>query len=78
MSEPIKDGGPAFPCLVDDRTVNDGMSLRDYFAGQALVGLLASPVSPNREGVPVTSSRGYANSAYLWADSMIAARENKS
>lgn len=53
MSE--QDGGPAFPSMVtreemDDsdrgyRTVREpegGMSLRDYFAGQALAGVLAS------------------------------------
>lgn len=44
MSKP--DGGPAFPSTVNPSTgdyINDGMSLRDWFAGQALTGILASP-----------------------------------
>lgn len=32
MSE-IKDGGPAFPCLAARNAPNEGMSLRDWFAG---------------------------------------------
>lgn len=36
---------PAFPNNVAGKNYSDyvGMSLRDYFAGQALVGLLANP-----------------------------------
>lgn len=36
MSAPIKDGGPAFP----DDSWQVGMSLRDYFAGQAVGALI--------------------------------------
>lgn len=39
MSTP-KDGGPAFP--VDSSGIS-GMSLRDWFAGQALAGIMANP-----------------------------------
>lgn len=35
-------GGPAFPVAVVDARY-PGMTLRDYFAGQALLGILASP-----------------------------------
>ena len=35
------DGGPAFPVADLSKTQCPGMSLRDYFAGQALAGLLA-------------------------------------
>jgi len=49
------DGGPAFPCMMDD--VNEhgrdgefkprpGQSLRAYFAAKALQGLLANPGGP--------------------------------
>lgn len=45
----VNDGGPAFPMTsgpeprVNTAThYNEGMSLLDYFAGQALAGLLAS------------------------------------
>lgn len=41
------DGGPAFPCKWENPNgvpfTEFGMSLRDWFAGQALAGLLASP-----------------------------------
>lgn len=36
----MNDGGPAFP--VPYSTTQDGMSLRDWLAGQALQGILAS------------------------------------
>lgn len=32
-----KDGGLAFPVPPDGLTGNDGMSLRDYFAGQSII-----------------------------------------
>jgi len=39
VSAKIDDGSPAFPILRSDQA---GMSLRDWFAGQALAGLCAS------------------------------------
>jgi hypothetical protein len=50
-----------------------GMTLRDYFAAQALQGLIASP-----RGTPNGSDATdvyYAKCAYLVADAMIKARE---
>jgi hypothetical protein len=65
-----KDGGPAFPGQPRDTFASNlppGMSLRDWFAGQALVGMLASPlITSNRES--------YAQWAYLQADAMLAER----
>jgi len=46
-----------------------GMSLRDYFAGQTLTGILANAADP-RECYDV-----YADRAYQMADAMLAARE---
>jgi hypothetical protein len=75
MSQPIDDGGPAFPCeaLADYRdteaTKFKGMSLRDWFAGQALAGL----VFHNDYGA--RSDDEIANGAYAYADAMIAARK---
>lgn len=56
-----KTGGPAFPhpALADEG--EPGMTLRDYFAGQALVGLC-------------TGFAGSAKSAYAIADAMISER----
>lgn len=39
MSEPINDGGPAFPLKAPLTIDCLGMSLRDYFAAKALCGM---------------------------------------
>ena len=71
----MKNGGFAFPVL-DTTAANDvnslvcvegGMTLRDYFAGQALVGC----VGPG--GLGRNPSR-LAKEAYLVADAMLAER----
>lgn len=68
------DGGPAFPSqrlgqdgLPESEAV-DGMSLRDYFAGQALSGLIAHPESGD-------NADSQACASYIIADAMIAERE---
>lgn len=52
MNEPINDGGPAFPVHMSNAMLERGsaeafglagMSLRDWFAGQALSGFFAIP-----------------------------------
>ena len=71
------DGGPAFPGVSSAVTefsgmpvVRDepGMSLRDWFAGQALAGMLSNPHSD--EGAWVL----LASDSYRAADAMLAAR----
>lgn len=47
----------------------EGMTLRDYFAAAALTGLLASSTGDQPEN--------FAKGAYLMADAMLAAREDK-
>ena len=54
--------GPAFLNRYSD---HDGMTLRDWFAGQALAGLLSHHGSGPAEGA-----------AYEYADAMIAKRNN--
>lgn len=87
MSTPINDGGPAFPLPKDIQAGmregtfgvlydHIGLSLRDWFAGQALEADLA-PYLPQTDDerrqnkhLPV---REWAK--YRYADAMIAARE---
>lgn len=70
----IDDGGPAFPAIPGDMAQGPccywgGMTLRDWFAGQVLIGL-----SIRREG----KTDAYdAQLAYRLADAMLAARKEK-
>lgn len=71
------DGGPAFPSGVlgdcreaDLDAIYTGMSLRDWFAGQALAGIQANPHFDLVHGEEYTAERAYA-----YADAMLSARE---
>ena len=68
MSAIIKDGGPAYPVpnLEHDPDFN-GMSLRDYFAGQYIAGAFGG--IPGQHLQPDNA----ASEAYKIADAMIAA-----
>jgi hypothetical protein len=65
-------GGPAFPnpAPLDDRY--PGMTLRDYFAGQALAAL--APLGATGE-VDDYGPRNVASDAYGYADAMLKARK---
>lgn len=71
MSE--KDGGPAFPTVDANRPADYGtcgMTLRDYFAAQALANLnLQAHVSK-------PAAENLAKSAYEIADAMLEARKS--
>ena len=69
MDQP-KDGGPAFPCTDAKGFVSEGMSLRDYFAGQALAGLLAQYGYGALKQSLITD-------CYEYADAMLAEREKQ-
>ena len=76
--ENINGGGPAFPSETKDLKgdYNRGMSLRDYFAGQALVGFLACDdflivIKENQ-----TYEGACADKAYEYADAMLKGRAN--
>ena len=65
----ISDGGRAFP---SNRAAQFGMSLRDYFAGQALAGMQ----------IWADYSKGHCNAAlveraYVIADAMLAERQKE-
>lgn len=64
MSTPIDDGGDAFP----HPDGSFGMSLRDYFAGQAMQAWI------HHYG---DTKEGTAEAAYDYADAMLAARKEK-
>lgn len=68
MSKDINDGGPAFP-RDDFGDGIPGMSLRDWFAGQALAGLCATD---RANQYPFGET---ALDAYRIADAMLKARE---
>ncbi|WP_100961106.1 hypothetical protein [Bosea sp. FBZP-16] len=78
------DGGPAFPQAIASDWAK-GMSLRDWFAGQALTGMMATPhfwdfvkdATGKRPGF-VEPRHGAALTAYQYADAMLAAREVRS
>ena len=67
------DGGPAYPHIPTCGSV-DGMSLRYYFAGQALAGVLVTCQNDTRLA-DETSPEMFARKSYEVADAMIAARE---
>lgn len=81
---PVKkeDGGPAFPLSRSQQAVEFkwGMSLRDYFAGQAMASIVAAKLGENSElyGHPdglLSKADGYAGVAYAIADAMLVARK---
>ena len=82
MSTPIDNGGPAFPFgQVSEATgqpINGffapGMTLRDWFAGQALAGLMASAPMPEHPAYWDWLS-GVAVTPFRIADAMIEARK---
>jgi len=88
MSDPIKDGGPAFPGVSDSRIGYDeyhqgythfealpGMTIRDWFAGQSIneASMLETEAPTGPNSEP--SYDGIATRAYLIAGAMIKARE---
>jgi hypothetical protein len=92
MSVEREDGGPAFqmPYSTDEHSspcngtiAHPGMSLRDWFAGQALAGMLANGFMPRQTreiadkdpNNPFTSKFDYGIAAYVMADAMLAARK---
>jgi len=60
----------AFPIVANNTAYSNGMTLRDWFAGQALAGLVRS--DHGVDGYPAWV--GHANDAYALADAMLEAR----
>jgi hypothetical protein len=73
MGEKKKDGGPAFPGAVDT-CAPPGMSLRDWFAGQALAGILAGGFADTIPHDDANGGQDAAFFAYQYADAMLMER----
>ena len=89
----IKNGGPAFPegerwtttdlaGAVSEHSkgpLRRGMSLRDYFAGQALAGWgeVHHEIATVLRGGPYYRATGMAEAAYEIADAMLAQRDKE-
>lgn len=65
----IKTGGAAFPLENVGTEFQPGMTLRDYFAGQALMGMMAA--DRRWDG----GNADMAKASYSVADAMLSARE---
>ena len=70
MSEKDPRFAPAFPITAGNEVYARGLTLRDYFAGQALAGILANPHN-RREALIIEMGKD----AYRFADAMLAQRE---
>ena len=74
-----REGGPAFPCeAVEEefegkvqQVVYTGMTLRDYFAGQFILGLMEASFSSDEKFSPQI----FCERAYKMADLMLAERD---
>ena len=66
----MKDGGPAFPQYFNaSEDELEGLTLRDYFAGQALAGMSGAPEFSEFK------SSTLATLAYVQADAMLKERD---
>ncbi len=67
---------PAFPVVAENGLghIDEGMTLRDYFAGQALAGLMANANMPFAADYAECEPRQIADAAYEIADAMLAER----
>jgi hypothetical protein len=77
MNTSINDGGPAFPHHETTSTGEPyhdhlGMTLRDWFAGQALPAIILAS-----QGVNHVTRNDVVGEAYLVADAMLAARRKE-
>ncbi len=86
----INDGGPVYPRLLEVTPTENGgtefrsemgMTMRDWFAGQMIIGIWANESTLNTVGALSESDEqgvtATAKMAYRMADELIAAREVK-
>ena len=79
---PKNDGGPAFPQfwvdgLTKEAVLHDGMSLRDWFAGQIAAGSLSSMAHIDVVYETQIKAELFAVEVYRLADAMLAERKKE-
>lgn len=78
----LKDGGPARPMKTVDAMGNEfygaGISLRDWFAGQALMAMELRDDGKRPSHGTSPEFKWVASAAYKYADAMLAARSGTS
>jgi hypothetical protein len=75
MTDKINTGGPAYPLVVEYMEYSEsGMTLRDYFAGQA-IGKIISVCANDTRIAGESAQDAFARKSYEIADAMIAERE---
>jgi hypothetical protein len=67
-----KGNSPAFPCQDNNKNIYTGMNLRDYFALEAMNGILENSLYTGKE----TEAIKLAKNAYKLADAMLDERLN--
>jgi len=75
----VPEGLYAFPFVIDSNQACPGMTLRDWFAGQAMAAIAGAAPQEVLQDVcsGVRGGRPMAYGAYALADAMLAAREQK-
>ena len=76
MSNPIKDGGPAFPVMDEapEHGQHYGMSARDYFAAKAMQATVTAWI---QQSIYPSTDFEVAQNAYAVADAMLKARDGQ-
>lgn len=82
MSDQQPPNPPAFPTdsehlIAPQVWHHEGMTLRDYFAGQAMIGMFAHTANPNAITPTYDRLNGIALDAYMMADKMLRARDTR-
>ena len=72
VNKEIVNDEPAFPVMIEEGLVCEGMGLRDYFAAKAMQGIMANSAFDTIEGMMNASVV-----AYMMADAMLKTREQQ-
>lgn len=77
MSVKIENGGPAYPMAPDANNDQwaEGLTKRDYFAAEAMNGMIASYKGATPVAIGAKGFLKMAQAAYALADAMIEARK---